>query len=108
MSSVSKLTQDEQVFWASSSPSGSNILLCLGQKNMLNMKELIRKFTLPGGVVVDCCAVTSSGAKACMLQLQHRQFVGNDLDLECIASSPPRLTLIFARRVLKRVRRFRG
>lgn len=63
----------------------SEVLLCPEQNNVLWMKDTTRKFTLPDGLIVDCCASTFSMAKACMLLPQHRGFVVSDLDSECVA-----------------------
>lgn len=64
MSNVPLLPQDERVFWNSSNLSGSKALLLPEQKNVLWMKDIMREFTLPSGLVVDCCDGTCSVAKA--------------------------------------------
>lgn len=51
------------------------------------MKDITHKFTLSGGLVVDCCADTFSVAKTRMLLPQYRGFLGCDLDFECVAFS---------------------
>lgn len=47
---------------------------------MLWMMDIFRKFTLLGGLVVDCCAGIFLVAKTCMILPQHRLFVGSNLD----------------------------
>lgn len=100
MFNVPRLPQDELVFRTGFSVFGSKALLRPELKDMLWMRKIIRKFTLPGGLDTDCCAGAFSVAKACTLLPQQRQFVGCDLESKSVASSLPYLAFIFARQVL--------
>lgn len=46
------------------------------------MKDLVRKFSRPGNIMMDFSIGTRSTAKACMLGNQHRTFVGCAMDSE--------------------------
>lgn len=80
VSNVLRVAQDERVFWYVFSASFSKVLPRPGLKNISRMKDIICKFTLPGGLVLACCADTFSGAKACIILPHHRRFVGCVLD----------------------------
>lgn len=60
------------------------------------MNDVICKFTLSGGLVVDCCAGTFSLDKAGMLHQLQGWLVRSDFNSECVASSLPQMALIFA------------
>lgn len=66
------------------------------------MKNIIRKFTLLGGLVLDCSACKFSVGKVYILLMQNRRIVGCELDLECVASSLPHLSLIFSFKISKK------
>lgn len=62
----------------------------------------IRKFTLSGGLVLNCSAGAFSVANAYMLLPQYRRFAGYDLASDGVASSFPQLVLIFPCRVMNK------
>lgn len=64
------------------------------------MKDITCRFTLHFELVVDCCAGTFSVAKAFMLFLRHKRFVGSDPVLEFVASRLLRVALMLLRLVL--------
>lgn len=63
---------------------------------MLWIMDIIQKLTLPGCLIVDCCAGIFPVAKGCVVLLQPRRFVECDLDSECVALSLSKLAIIFA------------
>lgn len=74
MSNIPHLPPGELVCQTVSSASGCKALLCPEQKIIFRIKNTIHKFTLPSGLVVDCCAGTFSVSKTFLLQLQHGRF----------------------------------
>lgn len=66
---------------------------------MVRMNDIC-KLTLFSGLVVNYCADTFSVAKACVLPLQHRQFVRCDLDSESVALNLSQTALVLACQVL--------
>lgn len=97
---ILRVPQNERVFRTASSMCSAELLFRPEQKNVTWMKEIIRKFTISGFLVVDCCGGTFLVAKACLFLPQHRRFVGFDLDVECVTPSLRQLELIFLRQVL--------
>lgn len=71
------------------SASISKALLCPKQKNIVWITNIIRKFTLHGELVKNCCAVAISAAGACLLCPQNRRFIVCNTDLDCAVSSLP-------------------
>lgn len=69
---------------------------------MVRMNYIIRKITIPGGLVVYSRAGMVSVAKKYTLQTLHRLFVGRDLDSDCVASSLLQLALDFAWKVFSK------
>lgn len=92
--------QYERVFQIVSSVTIGKMLLSPDQTNMSLMKDIIRKFTFPGSVVVDSYAGAFSAANPYMLKAQHRRFLGYDLEVNCVTTSLPQLALVFPRQVL--------
>lgn len=66
------------------------------------MKHIIQKFTKPGTLVVDACAVTFAVAKACMLLVKHRRFIGCKEDSSCVNEAILLLILLYARQLLSK------
>lgn len=95
MSNFPGLPQKEQFFPTGFSASGFMALLRPAQKNMVWMRDIISKLTVPVELIQDCCAGTFSVARAFMRLPQHRQYVGSDLDEKSVASSFSQLILIF-------------
>lgn len=95
MSNVLHLLHAERVFRTDFSLSGSKALIRPEQKNMVRMKNIICKFSLPGGLVVDCCVGTFLVGKPYMQLSHHRRFFGRDLHSECVASILPQLAPFF-------------
>lgn len=101
-SNVSQLPQDKRVFQTASGAFGSKVLFRSEKRNMSCMKYIIRKFTLSYSLVLDCYDSMFLVARACMLLPRHMQFVRFDLDSECVTSSLPQSSLLFARQVLNK------
>ena len=72
------------------------------QKSIQWMMELLEKFTLPGGCVLDFFSGTYSVAKACMSLKKHRKFIGGDADLNCFGYAEDSLVETYARQLLDR------
>lgn len=67
MSYVSGLLQDKRVFRTGSGASGYKALFRFEQKNIVWKKNIVRKFTLYGGLVVDRWVDRFSVANTCKL-----------------------------------------
>ena len=63
------------------------------QKSVGTLCEFLQRYTFPGAIVVDMFSGTGSTAVACVLL--QRQFIGCDIDEECVAASKVRLTDLF-------------
>lgn len=94
MSNIPRIPHDEQVFRAGSIKLGLKVLLHVEQKNMLWIQDIMRKFTLPGGEVVDFCVATFPLVMSSMLLPQHRRFGGCDLYSEGVSSRLSQLALV--------------
>lgn len=70
------------------------------QKLFALMQYLVRKFGLPGGMVVDPCLGTGATAKACLLEPKHRKFTGCKVDSACIPKIMTSVLEIFTVRML--------
>lgn len=96
---VLHLPQDERVIRIGSISSCLKEFLCPEQKNMLELKNVIHKCTKARGPVVDWCDSTFLVAKASILLLLHKRFIGYNLDWENVTSSLSQLVLDFAWKV---------
>lgn len=71
------------------------------QNNTTWTKHLVEKFTKPGNLVQEASAGTFSVAKACMIILKHRKFIGCAVDPSCVAKPIPQLIMLNARQLLR-------
>lgn len=79
-----------------------NTRLRTEQKIVQMMVNLFHKLARCEDLVMDTCTGNMSVAKACLMLLCPRWFVGCAIDAECVKSDFPSLVLVFARQGLKR------
>lgn len=100
MNNIGKLPHEEIVFRQQCGDSGRKSMARPEQKNVSWMRDVIRKFTKPGMVVVDCCAGTLAVGKAGLSLPEHRRVILCDVDSDVVRQSMPSLVLVFAKQVL--------
>lgn len=101
MNNIPRLPHKEKVFANSSRDASSRKKMARPeQKNVSLLRDIIRKFTKPGMLVVDTFAGTLSVAKACLSLEEHRKAVLCDKDPDVIRDSFESLVAVFASQVL--------
>lgn len=79
---------------------GSRRMVRPEQKSIALMRALVRKWTNPGDLVMDCFAGTFSTAKACFDLDHHRRFIGCEKDSHCYDLSLPALKERFCKKMV--------
>lgn len=65
------------------------------------MRDIVKKGTKPGNLVMNAFAGTISFAMTCTLLPKHGRLLGCDVDPSCVAEEIPQWILLYARQVLR-------
>lgn len=89
---IPRLPQEERMYKRKRGEFGFILLICPDRRNTAFVKDIVKKYTKPGNLVVDACAGTFCVANGFMLLPKHRSFTGCKVDVSCMTKR--RLQLI--------------
>lgn len=72
------------------------------QKAIAVMRHIRRKFSNPGGMVLDTCMSTATTAKACSMDPKHQYRTECDVDSACVEKMMPSLPETVGEQVLNK------
>ena len=93
---VERLQPGEVLYRERGAGPGAPQMLRPEQKSTKMLRDVIRKFTQPGDLVMDLFSGTAATAKACLSLDEHRRFVGCDIDGDCVNASMDSVLDVFA------------
>lgn len=102
MSKIPILLQEEHVCKRKRGEPRFKQSMCLEQKNPAWMKDIVRKVTKPGNLVVGSCAGTFPVVKSYMLFHKHKTFIGYDVDPRCMNDTSLQLILLYGRELSRK------